>query len=73
MDLGLFYTIDPRVFIVKGTVKIKQDVSIKSTWIANVPLKEKPTSPILLFVWYFDDIKTYDFLKDDPKNLICMV
>ena len=25
MNLGLFYTIDPKVFILKGNVKIKQD------------------------------------------------
>ncbi len=34
-----------------------------------MPLKEKPTCPILLFLWHFDDRKTYDFLKYDPKKL----
>jgi hypothetical protein len=40
MQLGLFHTIDSRVFILKGTVKIKQDVSSKSNWLGNVSLKE---------------------------------
>ncbi len=40
MELGLFYTVDPRVLILKGTIKIKQDVSTKSTYIGNVPLKK---------------------------------
>ncbi len=69
MQLDLFHTIDSRVFILKGTVKIKQDVSSKSNWIGNVPLIEKPTSPIVLFVWHFEDNKTYDFLLDDPQTL----
>jgi hypothetical protein len=37
--------------------------------IGNVPLKDKPTSPILLFIWLFDDYKTYDFLKDSAEKL----
>jgi hypothetical protein len=32
-------------------------------------LIEKPTSPILLFVWHLEDNKTYDFLQDDPQIL----
>ncbi len=34
-----------------------------------MPLKEKSTRPMLLFVWHIDDCKTYDFLKDDPQKL----
>ena len=60
MQLDLIHTIDSRVFILKGTVKIKQDVSSKSNWIGNVPLIEKSTSPIVLFVWHLEDNKTYD-------------
>jgi len=37
MQLDLFHTIDSRVFILKGTVKIKQDVASKSNLIGNVP------------------------------------
>jgi hypothetical protein len=69
LQLNLIHTIDSRIFILKGTVKIKQDVSSKSNWIGNVPLIEKSTSPIVLFVWHFEDNKTYDFLQDDPKTL----
>jgi hypothetical protein len=69
MKLDLFHTIDSRVFILKGTVKIKQDVSSKSNWIGNVPLKENPTSPIVLFVWHLEDNKTYDFVRDDAQKL----
>jgi hypothetical protein len=69
MDLNLYQTVDPRIFILKGTVKIKQDVSPKSNWLGNVPLKDKPMSPIVLFVWHFEDNKTYDFLQDDPQTL----
>jgi hypothetical protein len=69
MQLDLFHTIDSRVFILKGTVKIKQDVSSRSNWIGNVPLKENLTSPIVLFVWHFEDNKTYDFVKDDAQKL----
>jgi hypothetical protein len=69
MELNLFNTVDSRVFILKGNVKIKQDVGLKSSWIGNVPLKDEPTSPIFLLVWHFDDNKTYDFLKDDPQKL----
>jgi hypothetical protein len=38
--------------ILKGTTKIKQDVDVdlKSNCIGNVPLKNKPTSRILLFI-----------------------
>src|SRR5258708_7330828 len=50
MDLNLYYTVDPRVLILKGTVKIKQYVATKSNCIGNVPLKQKPTCPILLFI-----------------------
>ncbi len=69
MNLGVFYTVDPRVFILKETLKIKQDVASKSNLIGNLPLKDKPTPPILLFVLHFDDNKTYDFTKDDPQKL----
>jgi hypothetical protein len=69
MQLNLFHTIDSRVFILKGTVKIIQDVSSKSNWLGNVPLIEKPTSPIVLFVWHFEDNKTYDFVRDDAQKL----
>jgi len=69
MDLNLFNTVDSRVFILKGTVKIKQDVSPKSNWVGNMPLKDNPTSPIVLFVWHFEDNKTYDFVQDDPQTL----
>jgi hypothetical protein len=68
MDLNLFNTVDPRVFILKGIVNIKQDVGPKSNWIGNVPLKEKPTSPIVLFLWHFEDNKTYDFVQHDPQT-----
>jgi hypothetical protein len=44
MQLDLFNTFNPRIFILKGTVKIKQDVVTKSNWLGNVPLIEKPTS-----------------------------
>jgi len=37
MDLNLYHTINPRIFILKGTVKIKQDVASKSNLIGNVP------------------------------------
>jgi hypothetical protein len=46
MDLNLFYTVDPKVFILKGTANIKQDVGLKSNWIGNIPLKDKPICPI---------------------------
>jgi hypothetical protein len=69
MDLNLFNTVDPRVFILKGTVNINQDVGPKSNWIGNVPLKDKPTCPIGLLVWHFEDNKTYDFIQDDPQIL----
>jgi hypothetical protein len=39
MNLLLFHTIVPKIFIIKGIVKIKQDVT-KKTWIGNVPLSE---------------------------------
>jgi hypothetical protein len=65
----LFYTVDPRVFILKGTVKIKQNVVSKSTWIGNVSLKDKPTSPIFLFPWHIDDHETYDFLIDNSQKI----
>ncbi len=68
MDLKLYHTVDPRVFLLKGTVKIKQDVVTKPTLIGNVSFKDKSTSPIL-FVWHLDDIKTYDFVNDDPQKL----
>jgi hypothetical protein len=69
MDLNLFNTVDPRVFILKGTVNIKQDISLKTNWIGNVPLKDKPTCPIVLFLWHFEDNKTYDFVQVDPQTL----
>jgi hypothetical protein len=69
MVLNLFNTVDPRVFILKGTVNIKQDVAQKSNWIGNIPLKDKPTCPIVLLVWHFEDDKTYDFIQDDPQIL----
>jgi hypothetical protein len=50
MDLNLYHTVDSRVFLLKGTVKIKQDVSSKSNLIGNVPLKDKPTFPILFYM-----------------------
>jgi hypothetical protein len=50
MQLDLLHTIDSRVFILKGNVKIKQDVSSKSNWLGNFTLIEKPTFPIVLFV-----------------------
>jgi hypothetical protein len=67
MDLNLFNTVDHRIFILKGTVNIKQDVGPKTNWIGNVPLIDKPTCPIVLFVWHFEDNKTYDFVQDDPQ------
>jgi hypothetical protein len=69
MDLNLFNTVNPRIFILKGTVKIKRDVSLKTNWIGNVPLKDKPTCPIVLFLWHLEDNKTYDFLQDDPQTI----
>jgi hypothetical protein len=69
MKLNLFITVDPRIFILKGTVNIKQDVGPKSNWVGNVPLKDKPTSSIILFAWHFDDHKTYDFLRDQKMTL----
>jgi hypothetical protein len=69
MQLDLFHTINSRVFILKGTVKIKRDVVTKSNWLGNVPLIEKPTSPKVLFVWHLEYNKTYDFSQDDPQTL----
>ena len=69
MNLILFHTIDPKVFIIKGAIKIKQDITTKKTWVGNVPLKDKPTCPILLFAWHFEDHKTYDFATEDPQKL----
>ena len=69
MQLNLFYSTDSRVLILKGAVKIKQDVGSKSNWIGNVPLIEKPTPPIALSVWHLEDNKTYDFVRDDPQKL----
>jgi hypothetical protein len=69
MDLNLFHTADPRIFILKGTVKIKKNIVSKSNWIGNVPLKDKPSCPILLYGWHIDDHKTYDFLKDKPQKI----
>ncbi len=69
MDINLFNTVNPRIFILKGTVKIKQDVSPKTNWVGNVPLKNKPTFPIVIFVWHFEDNKTYDFVKGDAHKL----
>ncbi len=61
MNLNFYRTVDARVFILKGTVKIKQYVDLKSNCIEDVPLKDKPTSPILLFIWHILlDHKTYD-------------
>ena len=60
MELNLFHTIDPRVFILNGTVKIKQDVGSKLNLIGNVTLIEKPTSPIILLIWHLEDNKTHD-------------
>jgi hypothetical protein len=68
MELNLFSTVDPRVFILKGTVNIKQDVGLKSNWIGIIPLKDKPICPIIVFAWNFEDNKTYDFLKDNPQK-----
>ena len=68
MELNLFSTVDPRVFILKGTVNIKQDVGLKSNWIGNIPLKDKPICPIIVFAWHFEDNKTYDFLIDNPQK-----
>jgi len=69
MDLNLFNTVDHRIFILKGTVNIKQDVGPKTNWIGNVPLIDKPTCPIVLFVWHFEDNKTYDFVQYAPQTL----
>ena len=69
MELNLFNTVDHRIFILKGTVKIKQDVGFKTSWVGNVPLKDKPTCPIVLFLWHFENNKTYDFVQDDPQTL----
>jgi hypothetical protein len=68
MELNLFNTVDPRVFILKGTVNIKQDVGPKSNWIGNIPSKDKPICPIIVFAWHFEDNKTYDFLIDNPQK-----
>jgi hypothetical protein len=68
MELNLFNTVDPRVFILKGTVNIKQDVGPKSNWIGIIPLKDKPICPIIVFAWNFEDNKTYDFLIDNPQK-----
>jgi N-acetyl-anhydromuramyl-L-alanine amidase AmpD len=65
----LFNTVNPRIFILKGAVNIKQDVSLKTNWIGNVPLKDKPTSPIVIFLWHLEDNKTYDFLQDDLQKV----
>jgi hypothetical protein len=69
MDLNLFNTVDHRIFILKGTVNIKQDVGPKTNWIGNVPLIDKPTCPIVLFVWHFEDNKTYDLVQYAPQTL----
>jgi hypothetical protein len=69
MDLNLFQTVDSRVFLIKRTVKIKKNVSSKSTWIGNVSIKDKPTCPILLFVQHIDNHKTYDFLKHNTQKI----
>src|SRR5882724_6948518 len=63
-----------KMLLIKNTclklfVKIKQDVSTKSTWIGNIPLKDKSTCPILLYGWQIDDHKTYDFLVDYPQKI----
>jgi hypothetical protein len=50
VDLNLYHAVDSRVFLLKGTVKIKQDVSSKSNLIGIVPLKDKPTFPILFYM-----------------------
>jgi hypothetical protein len=69
MDLNLFHTVDPKVFILKGTVKIKQDVGPKSNWIGNVPFTDKPFAPLFLFAWHFEDNKSYDFVRDSASPL----
>jgi hypothetical protein len=69
MDLNLYKTVDSRVFILKGTVKIKQDVGSKSNWLGNVPFKENPMSPIVLLVWHLEDNKTYNFVQTEPQTL----
>ncbi len=67
--MNLFNTVDFTVLILKGNVQIKQDVGPKANWVGNVPLKDKLTSPIVLFVWHFEDNKTYDFVQDGPQTL----
>ncbi len=37
MDLNFYHIVDPRIFKMKGTVKIKHYVASKSNLIGNVP------------------------------------
>ena len=67
MDLNLYHTVDPRVFILKGTVKIKQDVDTKSTLIGNFERKNQ----LVLYCYLYGIlmiVKLMTFLKMTLKN-----
>jgi len=40
LNLSLIHTIDPNIFIIKGIIKVKNDVSGRITWIGNLPVNE---------------------------------
>lgn len=74
MDLRIFNSIHPNIFLLKGTVKIKKDVSGPNV-VGIVPINDKLIYDILFYVIHKEDEKSYDFVSESPKKNIrnCMI
>ena len=69
INLNIFYTIDPKIFTIKGTVKIKQNVATKHTWIGNVQVN-KIDIMVFLSCWHLPDNLKLDFTQTSPEKYI---
>jgi hypothetical protein len=71
MNLHLFRIIDPKILIIKGTVKIKQNVATKHTLIGSVLFNHVDVmASMLVNCWHLSNPLKLDFTLTSPFKYI---
>ena len=68
INLNIFYTIDPKIFTIKGTVKIKQNVVTTKTWVGIVQVNN--IVMVFSYCWHLPDNLKLDFTQTSPDKYI---